>query len=177
MEVAILGALVSAGYYLNKNKQPRQETEIRTKVAKEELPSDKNIYHSERYYDTWDQEFGKATKAHLKAQDPINENVIPRFYNDLGTRSEMSPQMKSYLTKRGPRLDKWKEDMKRKTFALKKSQSPEETKTKFINESGQGNELSIDQSPMFQPMGSKESFYGNSNETVNRDEREKDMIE
>ena len=186
--LALIGGLIGAGYMLNeKGKQPRQQDKVRTEIDKEEQPSDKNIYHSERFYDVWDDEFGRATKAHLKARDPVNENVVPRFYNDLGSRSEMTPEMKSYLLKRGSRLNKWEDDLQQKTFRLSpvETQSNSDRKFKFINESGSGREVEIEDSPMFQPLGyttndsSLETIQGSTTLEGfgNSKERENEMIE
>jgi hypothetical protein len=132
---AIVGTLFAGGLALSKNgqrKQPRAEQEPRMQIHGEEKPSNKHIYHSERYYDTWTDEFNRATKAHLKAQDPINENVVPLYYNVLGSKSELSPDLQSYIEKRGSRLKSFNERQQKKTM---------------INEGG--NEQNIDESPMF----------------------------
>jgi len=183
--LAIVGSILGAGYLLNKEgRQSRKEENIRMSIDKEEEPSDKNIYHSERYYDAWDDEFELATRAHLKAQDPVNENVVPLFYNDLGTRSEMSPEIKSYLEKRSNRLKGWDDLTIQKSYRTNNNNTDKmvnpNSKTKFINESGAGAEVNITESPMFNPLGydvgnsgSLENFVGG----VNEKQREKEMIE
>ena len=183
--LAIVGTILGVGYMLNKEgRQTRKEEDIRMFIDKEEQPSDKNIYHSERFYDAWDDEFERATEAHLKAQDPVNENVIPLFYNDLGTRSEMSPEIKSYLEKRGNRLKGWEDDLTRQKSYRTNNNSADKmvnprSHTKFINETGNGKEVDITDSPMFNPLGFNvvgntiENFSGGPNEK----EREREMIE
>ena len=161
--MAIIGSLIGSGYLLNKQgKETRQEEQVRTRVDPEEVPTDRNIYHSERYYDAWDKEFEFATRNHLKAQDTVNENVVPLYYNEMSSRQEMSPQLKSYVEKRGQRMKEWLSDKKRKSF---------------INEGG-SNEMGIDESPMFQPMGfGKEGFKGGIGGGKNEKIRAKEMIE
>ena len=184
--LAIVGSILGIGYMLNKEgRQTRSEEEVRMAIDKEEQPSDKNIYHSERFYDAWDDEFARATKAHLKAQDPVNENVVPLFYNDLGTRSEMTPEIQSYLEKRGERLANWESDLTTQKSFRTNNMSADKTvnpnsHTKFINEAGDGRELNITESPMFNPLGfdsgadgTIENFSGGSNEK----KREKEMLE
>ena len=147
----LISSLLAAGIYLNRTgKQSRKIEKQRERIELEEKPSDKNIYHSERYYDTWNQEFEKATTNWKKSLDPINENIIPRFYNEMQTNQELSPGLQSYLEKRGSRLRYLQEKTDRKSF---------------INEGG--NEVGIDESPMFNPLSSqngvdtdKEEFLG-----------------
>jgi hypothetical protein len=192
LALGLIGAVIGTGYMLNKEgRQTRQEENIRMQIDKEEQPSDKNIYHSERFYDAWDDEFGRATKAHLKAQDPVNENVIPLFYNDLGTRSELSPELQSYLEKRGNRLKGWKSDLTtQKSFRTNNDSSRKivdpNAHVKFINESGPGKEVEIHESPMFKPLGSGgtiEGFSGNAGNAAgavngeNEKERQREMME
>ena len=142
--LSIVGSLFGGGVLLNKGgKQPRKEYKVRKRILDEEIPSNKHIYHSERYYDTWWNEYNRATKAHMKAQDPINENVLPLFYNVLGSRQELSPEVKSYIEKRGSRLKFFNESRNKKTF---------------INEGG--NEMGIQESPMFNPLGGGGAMAG-----------------
>lgn len=189
LSLALIGTLIGAGYMLNKEgKTVREEENIRMMIDKEEQPSDKNIYHSERYYDAWDNEFERATKAHLKAQDPVNENVVPLYYNDLGSRSEMSPEIKSYLEKRSNRLKGWESDLtNQKSFYINNMASDKfvnpKSHTKFINERGPGKEVEIKNSPMFNPLGfevgtngSTEKFVGAVNGTAEKN-RHREMIE
>lgn len=184
--LALIGSIIGVGYILNKEgRQSRKEENLRMSIDKEEQPSDKNIYHSERYYDVWDDEFERATKAHLKAQDPVNENVVPLFYNDLGTRSELSPELKSYLEKRKNRLSEWESDLtSQKSFRTNNNSADKmvnpNSHTKFINESGEGKEMDVAESPMFNPLGfsvgnngTQENFIGGENEK----QREQEMIE
>jgi hypothetical protein len=134
---ALVGSLVGAGMMLNKasgGRQPREEEHKRMQIALEELPNQRNAYHSERYYDSWNQEFALATETHLKAQDPVNENVLPLYYNQMSLRQEMSPQLQAYVEKRGQRL-------KNQDFQS----------LGFINEGGA--EMGIEESPMFRPLG------------------------
>lgn len=192
LSLAIVGSIVAAGYMLNKEgKQTREEENVRMRIDKEEQPSDKNIYHSERYYDAWENEFERATRAHLKAQDPVNENVIPLFYNDLGTRSELSPELKSYLEKRGNRLKGWESDLtNQKSFRTNNMSADKRinpnSHTKFINESGPGKEIEIANSPMFNPLGFESGSNGTTENFVgatmlgkgkNEKLRQKEMIE
>jgi hypothetical protein len=184
--LAIVGSILGVGYLLNKEgRQTRKEEDVRMEIDKEEQPSDKNIYHSERYYDAWDDEFERATRAHLKAQDPVNENVVPLFYNDLGTREEMSPEIKSYLEKRGNRLKGWESDLTRQKSFRTNNMSADKrvnpnSHTKFINETGNGREVNITESPMFNPLGfdsgadgTIENFSGGPGEK----QREQEMLE
>ena len=184
--LAIVGTIMGIGYMLNKEgRQARKEEDIRMFIDKEEEPSDKNIYHSERFYDAWDDEFERATEAHLKAQDPVNENVVPLFYNDLGTRSEMSPEIKSYLEKRGNRLKGWEDDLTtQKSFRTNNKSADKmvnpNSHTKFINESGDGKEVNITESPMFNPLGFEVGGSGtveNFSAGPNEKRREQEMIE
>ena len=134
---ALVGGLVGAGILLNQNgRQSREIDNERTAVDNDEQPNQRNAYHSERYYDTWNDEFGRATKAFLKSRDVVNENVLPLYSNQMSLRQEVSPEMQAYLQKRGQRTAGLTAD------AAKKS---------FINEGG--SELSVEDSPMFRPMG------------------------
>ena len=47
--------------------------------------------------------------------DTVNENVVPLYYNEMSTRQEMSPELKSYVQKRGQRMKEWLNDKKRKS--------------------------------------------------------------
>lgn len=137
----LVGTLLLGGMYLNKNgKQSRKIHKVRDSVDDDEKPSSKNIYHSERYYDVWEQVFNKATDHSVKSKDPINENIIPRFYNEMASNQQMSPELNSYIEKRGSRLRYFKEQL--------------EKKKNFINEGG--NEQGIEESPMFNPLGKNE---------------------
>ena len=185
LALAMIGAVIGAGYMLNKEgKQSRREENLRMAIDKEEEPSDKNIYHSERYYDAYADELHRATIAHIKAQDPVNENVVPLFYNDLGTRSEMSPELKSYLEKRGNRLKGWEDDLTTHKFYRTQSGTPQEIdpnrKRKLINEAGPGEETKIEESAMFNPLGfnvgTTENFVGAPNDE-NEKQRQKEMVE
>ncbi len=134
---ALVGGLVGAGILLNKGgRQSREIDNVRTKVDDDEQPNQRNAYHSERYYDTWNEEFSRATKTFLRAKDPVNENVIPLYYNQMNLRQEMSPELQAYVQKRGQRLSGINSDL---------------TKRSFINEGG--SEVSVHDSPMFRPMG------------------------
>lgn len=137
LATALVGSLITAGVALNKSgRQPREQENLRMKVDDDEQPNQRNAYHSERHYDVWNQEFALATEAHLKAQDPVNENVVPLYYNQMSLRQEMSPQLQAYLEKRGSRI---------------KETGPDAQRRYFINEGG--NEMNIDESPMFRPIG------------------------
>jgi len=134
----LVASVLMAGLYLNRNgKQERMLEHPRETIPEDEKPSAKNSYHSEKYYDVFNKEFNEAGKAFLKAQDPINDNVLPRFWNEMQTNQEYSPEIKSYIEKRGSRLKQYNEQVKGK-----------ET---FINEGGK--EQSIQNSPMFNPLG------------------------
>ena len=145
---ALVGSLLGAGIALNKEgRQPREIDDRRDAVDADEQPNQRNAYHSERHYDTWNEEFARATEAHLKAQDTTNENVVPLYYNQMSLRQEMSPELQAYIQKRGQRL-KGNDDM---------------TREAFINEGG--NEVSIENSPMFNPLGvdsGGDSPFGNA---------------
>jgi hypothetical protein len=67
---------------------------------------------------------------------PKNLIYLPRFYNEMQTNQEMSPEMQNYIEKRGSRVRQENESEGRETF---------------INEGGK--EQSIDTSPMFNPLG------------------------
>lgn len=137
LATALVGSLIGAGVLLNKpGRQPREEEHPRLKINDDEQPNQRNAYHSERIYDTWNTEFGLATKSFLQAQDPVNENVVPLYYNQMSLRQQMSPEFQGYLEKRTNKVDSL-------------------AKKRFINEGG--NEQSIDQSPMFQPMPQPQS--------------------
>jgi hypothetical protein len=187
LALGLIGAVIGTGYLLNKEgRQTRKEENIRMNIDKEEEPSDKNIYHSERFYDAWDNEFERATRAHLKAQDPVNENVVPLYYNDLGTRSELSPELQSYLEKRGNRLKGWDSDLTtQKSFRTNNRSSraavDPNSHVKFINEKGSGNEVTVDESPMFNPLGTSggtiEGFSSPAVSGENEKEREREMME
>jgi hypothetical protein len=143
LATALVGGLVGAGVLLNKSgRQPREIKNQRTKVNDDEQPNQRNAYHSERVYDSWNAEFALATKAFLQAQDPVNENVVPLYYNQMSLRQEMSPEMQAYVQKRGQRLQSYGENLGRQTL---------------INE-GFGNEVSIQDSPMF-----ADAFAGTGN--------------
>jgi methylthioribose-1-phosphate isomerase len=137
----LVGSLLLGGLYLNKNgKQSRKIHQVRDSVHDDEKPSSKNIYHSERLYDVWNKVFTDSTDHHVKSKDPINENIIPRFYNEMATNQQNSPELNSYIEKRGSRLRYFKEQV--------------EKKKNFINEGG--NEQGIEESPMFNPLGKNE---------------------
>ena len=141
----LIGTLLAAGIYLNKKgKQPRNLEKQRQFIEDEEKPSDKNIYHSERYYDVWNKEFELATKNWIKSRDPVNNNIIPRYYNEMQTNQEISPELQSYIEKRGSRLKYYQEKTEKKNM---------------INEGG--NEMAVQDSPMFNVFGkdtNKEPF-------------------
>ena len=105
LATALVGSLIGAGVILNKTgRQPREEDVPRTKVDDDEQPNQRNAYHSERIYDAWNTEFGLATKSFLQAQDPVNENVVPLYYNQMSLRKQMSPELQGYLQKRPGRV-------------------------------------------------------------------------
>jgi len=85
--LTILG-LAAFGNYLNKSGiKSRATKEITNRVPLEDLPSDQNIYHSERSLQV-DQEVRKeATKNFIAANDPCNTNIIPAFYNTIHNNS------------------------------------------------------------------------------------------
>ena len=150
----LMASLFATGLYLNRNgKQSRAVEKPRDQIPEDEMPSGKNTYHSERYYKTWDQVFDESSKSHIRALDPVNENVVPRYWNEMSARQEMSPELQSYVEKRGSRLRFFDEQNGKETF---------------INEGG--NEKSIDNSPMFNPLGK------NTKSTLNQDEQ-RDTIE
>jgi Family of unknown function (DUF5899) len=133
----LIGTLLGAGIYLNKSgKQPRKLNKQREIINADELPSEKNIYHSERYYDAWRDEFDKASISTQKSFDSINTNVIGRFFNEMSTNQEMSPELQSYIEKRGSRFKYYQEKTEQKNM---------------INEGG--NEMGIEESPMFNVFG------------------------
>jgi hypothetical protein len=146
----LMASMVMGGLWLNRNgKQSRAYDNQRQSIPEDEKPSSKNMYHSEKTYDVWSKEFDESSRSHLKAQDPINENVLPRFYNEMQTNQQMSPEMQSYIEKRGSR------------FKEEKAASGVEN---FINEGGK--EQSIDTSPMFNPLGK----VGTSKSFLTKDE-------
>jgi flagellin-specific chaperone FliS len=133
----LIGTLLATGIYLNKSgKQPRKLNKQRQHVNADEKPSDKNIYHSERYYDAWRDEFDKATISKQKSLDTINSNIVQRYSNEMSTNQEMSPELQSYLEKRGSRFKYYQEKTEQKNM---------------INEGG--NEMQIEESPMFSAFG------------------------
>jgi hypothetical protein len=148
LATALVGGLVGAGIILNKSgRQPREVDNVRSAVNDDEQPNQRNAYHSERYYDTWNNEFALATKAFLQSQDHVNENVIPLYSNQMSLRQEMSPEMQAYIQKRGQRLQGF-------------DTAPGSKRPTYINE-GFGNEVSIQDSPMFLGAG-----FGGNAETV-----------
>jgi hypothetical protein len=153
LATALVGGLVGAGIMLNKSgRQPREVENVRTQVDDDEQPNQRNAYHSERVYDTWNSEFALATKAFLQAQDPVNENVVPLYSNQMSLRQEMSPEMQAYVQKRGQRLQGFEGNGFESSSASKRPT--------YINE-GFGNEVSIQDSPMFMSAG-----FGGNAETI-----------
>jgi hypothetical protein len=56
--VYLMASMIMAGLWLNRNgKQSRAYDHQRQSIPEDEIPSSKNIYHSERIYDTWAKEF------------------------------------------------------------------------------------------------------------------------
>jgi|JI10StandDraft_1071094.scaffolds.fasta_scaffold54586_3 hypothetical protein len=147
---ALVGSLLGAGVMLNGgSKQVREQPNVRTKVDDDEQPNQKNAYHSERYYDTWNVEFANATKAFLKAQDPQNENVVPLYYNQMSLRQQQSPELQNYLLKRGARVSGLEADQTN-GIGLRGSG----TRETFINERGADQSAAnVHESPMFRPLG------------------------
>ena len=144
LATALVGGLVGSGALLNKDgRQPREQEDVRKSIAADEQPNSRNTYHSERYYDSWNTEFANATRAHLKAQDPVNENVVPLYYNQMSLRQQSSPQMLSYEEKRTKRLQGQQADRS----------GTGNMSGAFINEGRGGNEVPIQDSPMFNPLG------------------------
>ena len=151
----LIGTLLGAGIYLNKyGKQPRKLNKQRQTIDPEEKPSDKNIYHSERYYDAWRDEFDKATESAQKSFDTINTNIVPRFFNEMSTNEEISPELQSYIEKRGSRFKYYQEKTEQKNM---------------INEGG--NEMAIEESPMFNVFGDTKDDLNNF-----KDENPEDVL-
>lgn len=83
-DLITIAGLVLFGNYLNRSGlKSRQLKSVTENVPLEDLPSDQNIYHSERSRQV-DQEVRKeATRNFLAANDPCNTGIIPAFYNTL----------------------------------------------------------------------------------------------
>ena len=76
MEVILTGAILSLGYYFNREGLQRDKKyQVTNKVPKIIQPSGKNIYESRRSVDIWEQEQRRADRLFERAKDPANTNV------------------------------------------------------------------------------------------------------
>lgn len=87
-EILTIAALAYFGNYLNRSGiTSRSEKEITQEVPLEDLPSDQNIYHSERSHQVDQQVRKDVTRNFLAANDPCNTNIIPAFFNTINKGS------------------------------------------------------------------------------------------
>ena len=137
-----LGLLITAitmagGYYLSKDgKESREIQETIKNIPEEQKPSMDNTYRSTYSKKTREIEKQHATDSYNKAIDPSIGNVIPYAYNTLGSVSDQKKREQADIERR-------RQLHGRKMNKIEK---------KFINTGGI-QEMAVEQSPMFNPLG------------------------
>jgi len=76
MELALIGALGSIGYYLNKDGRAEKKKVNDTLVSEAEKPSATNVYQSRHMEDVFTDELSRATKAYKGSEFPHDTNWV-----------------------------------------------------------------------------------------------------
>lgn len=96
IEVYVLATLVAMGYLLNKTSKP---VDVRSKhINTHELPSQDTIYNSTFSQQVDKYEKQKASRAFIKAQNPVSNNVIAKNYIDIRDANNEKKQKFKSLT-------------------------------------------------------------------------------
>ncbi len=121
--VIILSSLMGLGYFLNKEKQTRNNPHTRDIVDPHEVPNSYNIYQGNMVNVVREHEQGLGNDLFKKSKNAKQTRIIPPLYN-LGNPTASGFEMKKKtLVQSTPRgLEKKK--MKKRTFANQEDNNP-----------------------------------------------------
>lgn len=97
MEVALMAAMGLVGYYLNDNDNNKGDKRKKSRILSNDVPDGFDVYNQNRLTLSEEKERALAGISYNKSQDPRNTNIIPNYYNQLGSlidRSRLDPSAK-----------------------------------------------------------------------------------
>jgi hypothetical protein len=90
MELALIAGLATIGYFLNMNDSDsgtntNSKTESYTNLSKNLIPNGPDIYNQNRLTLSEIDQINRGSNNYTRANDPIKTNMIPNYYNQLGS--------------------------------------------------------------------------------------------